>query len=76
MNNDEEIKEITEELDFNRADYTFIPGGFHQYHQEGYYLVCRSCELSHAIFIGRDKIMVGENEGVPILKKRSEVGMA
>lgn len=75
--NEEEIVPITEELNFEKADYTFIPKGIHIYRQEGYYLVCRSCDLGHAVNIGKDKVMVGQNEeGIPLLKKRSEVGMA
>ena len=69
-------EEIKEELDFNKPDFIFIPKGNHIYRQEGYYLVCRSCELNHAVFIGKDKILVGMENGQPILKKRSEVGMA
>ena len=75
--NGEADESIKEELDFNRPDYTFIPKGTHLYHQEGYYLVCRSCELVHAVFIGSEKIMVGQDkEGQPILKKRIDVDMA
>jgi len=74
--NEEEIEEIKEELDFNKPDYIFLPKGIHNYRQEGFYLVCRGCELVHAVFIGKDKIMVGvDKEGQPILKKRKEIGM-
>ncbi len=68
-------KEIGETLDFSRPDYVFMPKGVHVYRQQGFYLICQSCELSHAVFIGSDKIMVGEKDGQPILKKRKEVGM-
>lgn len=71
--NEEEIKE---ELDFNKPDYAFIPNGVHMWRQEGYYLVCHSCDLTHAVFIGKDKVMVGEDEkGSPILKTRKELKM-
>lgn len=70
------IQEATEDLDFNKPNYVFNPPGNHTYRQMGYYLVCKSCELSHAIWIGADRIMVGvDNEGRPVLKKRSEIGM-
>jgi hypothetical protein len=71
----EEIKEEGESLDFNSPAFTFTPAGRHTYRQEGYYLVCKSCELHHAVFIGPDKIMVGETEdGKPILKNKKELG--
>jgi hypothetical protein len=71
----EEEKGFTEELNFDNPDFKFIPSGVHNYRQEGYYLICRSCELHHGIYIGPDKVMVGEKDGQPILKKRKEVGM-
>ena len=67
-------KPDSEVLDFNNPDFIYKPPGRHTYRQEGPYLVCRTCELHHAIFIGMDKIMVGEDEnGVPVLKERSEI---
>lgn len=71
----EKIDEIQEELDFNKPDFTFIPKGVHEWRQEGYFLVCRSCELVHATFLGPDKVIVGEKNGKPIIKKRKEIGM-
>jgi hypothetical protein len=69
-----EIKEDTEAFDFAKPDYIFSPKGFHQYRQQGSYLVCKSCEIQHATWIGIDKIMVGMDEkGQPIIKKRSDV---
>jgi len=48
-----------------------LPKGRHTYRQSGPYLVCKSCELTHAIWIGINKVMIGENkDGTPILKKR------
>lgn len=68
---EEELKPESEVLDFNKPDFKFFPKGRHIYRQQGYYLICKSCELQHAIWIGMDKIMVGEDkEGNPILKKR------
>ncbi len=67
-----ENKEETEVLDFTKPDYIFLPPGHHTFRQQGYYLVCKSCEISHAVWIGADKIMVGENKkGQPIIKKRT-----
>lgn len=64
-------KHETETMDFNNPTYSFVPEGKHTYRQEGGYLVCRSCELRHAVWIGMDKIMVGEDSnGNPILRKR------
>lgn len=68
-------EEIQEELDFNKPNYTFIPKGIHEWRQQGYYLVCHSCDLVHATYIGPDRIMVGFDGEKPILKKRKEVGM-
>lgn len=77
LNQQEEHEEVQEEqdhLDFTKPDFVFIPKGHHTYRQAGPYLVCKSCEIQHAIFIGMDKIMVGVDEkGEAILKKRSEV---
>lgn len=74
-NEEEEIKGQNEEiLDFNNPSFSFIPNGRHVYRQRGYYLICGSCELEHANWIGPDKLMIGEDEnGKPIVKKRSEI---
>ena len=65
-----------EVLDFNKPTYSFVPKGNHDWRQRGPYIICLSCELQHAVWIGMEKIMVGINkEGKPILKKREEVGM-
>lgn len=67
----EELQAEQEVLNFDNPDYTFIPKGYHEWRQQGYYLVCKSCELQHAVWIGKDKLMVGVDEkGNPILKKR------
>jgi len=59
----------TEILDFNNPAYKFVPKGRHEWRQRGPYLVCLSCELQHAVWIGVDKQMVGiDKEGRPILK--------
>lgn len=69
-------KPIEETLDFSKPDFQFIPKGSHQWKQQGYYIICKSCDLDHAAFIGAFKIMVGISpEGLPILKSRAELGM-
>ena len=68
-NSEEKIEPETEKMDFTKPDFQFIPKGC-QYRQNGPYLVCYSCDLKHAVWIGMDKMMVGENEKGPILKRR------
>ena len=70
-----EKQPLFEERDTKYPDFKFVPGN-HLWKQQGYYLVCYSCDLSHAVWIGADKLMVGVNKkGKPILKLRSEIGM-
>lgn len=67
-------KEIPSEALEWKPDYSFIPKGRHTYRQHGPYLICKSCQLEHAIYVGIEQIMIGENEeGEPILEKRSVV---
>ena len=73
-NDNQEPEETPGEDIVYTPDFVFLPKGRHTYRQEGPYLVCRSCELHHAIYIGMEKLMVGENDnGEPILKTRKEV---
>lgn len=66
-----EDETIQEQVDFSKPDYVFLPQGNHTYRQAGPYLVCKSCEIQHASYVGMEKIMVGVTEkGEPILKKR------
>jgi len=66
-----EEKPNEEILDFNKPNFTFIPKGSHEWRQQGFYLICKSCELEHAVWIGNTKLMVGISEGgQPILKER------
>lgn len=58
-----------ETLDFTKPDYQFIPKGNHEWRQRGPYLVCVSCELQHAVYIGMEKRLVGFDQGRPIIKK-------
>lgn len=70
---DEEIKDDseTEALNFDKPDYIFRPGQHHEWRGQGPYLVCKSCDIEHAVWIGMDKILVGlNNDGTPILEKR------
>lgn len=69
MNN--EPQEHEEVLDFTKPDFTFLPKGYHLYRQRGPYLVCTSCEVQHAVWIGVDKILVGFNEkNEPIIQEK------
>lgn len=71
-----DIQPIIEEKNWETPDFTFIPKGTHLWVQRGYYLICTSCGLSHAVFIGPNRIMVGIKDGDPVLKTRKELGMA
>jgi hypothetical protein len=74
--NEEEEKPIVEEVSWDKPDFIFIPKGNHLWHQEGFYLVCDSCDLRHATYIGKDKMLVGfDDDHQPILKRRKELGM-
>lgn len=70
MENEEE--KIDEEvLDFNKPDFIFTPKEYHEWRQQGPFLVCKSCEVEHASYIGMGKILTGLNdEGQPILVDR------
>ena len=62
-------QEEHEVLDFTKPHYSFKPNGHHSYRQMGPYLVCKSCEIQHAVWVGVDKILVGfDQEDKPILK--------
>jgi len=51
-----------------------FPSGKHIWRQQGPYLVCQACPLHHAIFVGMDKVMVGEEEdGKPILRDKDSI---
>jgi len=45
-----------------QAAYKFIPPGTHRWRQRGPYLICTTCEIQHALYIGMEKVMIGENE--------------
>jgi len=72
----EGVKGKTELLNFDKPDFVFVPKGRHEWRQRGPYLVCMSCEIQHAVWIGMDKLMTGiKKDGMPILKTRKELGM-
>lgn len=72
---EEKIQE-SESLDFSKPDYIFSPPGNHIYRQQGVYLVCKSCDIQHAVYVGIERIMIGvDKQGKPILKKRKDIGM-
>lgn len=42
----------------------------HRWVQKGPYLVCKSCPLEHATYIGMDKQLIGfDEEGLPLFKR-------
>lgn len=72
MKNEEEEKNLEEVLNFNTPDFVFTPRERHGWRQEGPYLVCKTCELQHASYIGMNKVLIGlDEEGQPILKDKS-----
>lgn len=67
----EDIEKIDEAGEVLQKEYEFTSKDC-QYKQRGPYLVCVRCELQHALYIGMDKMMTGEDEnGRPILTKRT-----
>jgi len=67
------LKNQEEPYNFDNPEFVFVPKGFHRWRQEGIYVVCRSCEVEHAIYIGMDKMMIGiKEDGSPDLMDRSE----
>jgi len=65
-----QVEENEEEvLNFERPDFKFVPKGNHEWRQQGPYIICKSCELQHGIWIGTEKRLVGLKEnGEPILE--------
>ena len=69
VNMTDQNEELEEVLDFDRPHFKFEPNEQHQWRQQGPYLVCKSCELHHAVYVGMDKVLIGIDEkGKPILK--------
>lgn len=71
---DEEESVQPETQTFNTEDMRTFSPGRHTWRQQGPYLVCRACELHHAIYIGMDKIMIGEDaEGRPEVRDKVSI---
>lgn len=67
---EDEQEEKGEILDFTNPSFKFIPKGLHTWRQQGPYIVCKSCELDHAIYIGVNKRLIGfTDKGEPIVQK-------
>lgn len=67
----ENIENLSEEFDFTKPSFEFRPKEQHDWRQQGPYLVCKGCEIQHAVFIGMGRVLVGLNpDGTPILKKK------
>lgn len=68
---DDEVEAESERLNFEKPDFKFEEQDHHEWRQQGPYLVCKDCNLTHAIWIGMDKMLVGFNkQGEPILMER------
>lgn len=62
---------ISEALNFDNPSFVFKPNEQHDWKQQGYYLVCKSCEITHAVYIGPDKMLTGlDDKGKPMLVSR------
>lgn len=70
QSNEPKIDELNESLNFNKAEFTFVPGS-HEWRQRGPYLICYGCELQHAVYIGIENMLTGfDQKGNPIIKKK------
>lgn len=68
----DDVEEVQDDGEVLRKEYEFTPHALCKYKQRGPYLVCTSCELQHAVFIGIENMMVGEDaNGKPIIKRRT-----
>lgn len=57
-------------LDFTKPSYNFIPNEAHDWRQRGPFLVCKSCDIEHATYIGPGRLLTGlDDKGRPILKR-------
>jgi len=58
------------EIDLEKLKPLTKPGlAGHQWVQQGPYLVCKSCPVEHAIYIGMTNRLVGFKNGRPVIKK-------
>ena len=78
VENDESKEQVdTDEMDFSHPAFLFTPKANHGYRQQGPYLVCKSCEIEHAVYVGMERLLCGfDDKGEPILKSRIELGMS
>lgn len=61
---------LNEALNFDNPSFVFKPNEQHDWRQQGPYLVCKSCEIQHAVYVGMKKRLVGlDDKGQPILEK-------
>ena len=80
MNNEDkaEVKEEGEQEEPGEQlapAFSFVPKENHDWRQQSIFLVCKSCEIQHAVYIGPNKMLVGMNDqGQPILIDRKEYG--
>lgn len=42
----------------------------HEWRQRGPFLVCESCDLTHSVYVGTGKMLVGMNDKGPVFEKR------
>jgi len=61
---DAEISQIDTEKDVE----AYIPKEGHEWRQQGPYLICNSCPLQHATYIGMKKQLIGFENSKPIFK--------
>lgn len=74
-NNEEDIDiqnpSFTETVDFSNPSFVFVPKEIHNWRQKGFFLECRSCDITHGVYVGPDKILIGiEKDGTPLFKNR------
>lgn len=48
---------------------TYQPKEGHEWRQQGPFLICNSCPLQHATYIGMNKQLQGFENGKPIIKR-------
>lgn len=71
MNSQQTQGENEETLDFTKPSFVFKPEANHTFRQQGPYIICKSCEVTHAVWIGIEKVLVGfDQRGQPIIKKK------
>ena len=70
-NYETENEPLVETVDFNNPSFIFVPKETHNWRQKGFFIECRSCDITHAVYIGPEKLLVGiEKDGTPLFKNR------